>query len=112
MGANYGPGALHRLQIRVLDHQPLRALLLEAHLYAGMRTVTFQVEDHAFAEFSVAHARPQADAAHGGFFRSEALARRRTRDLDARPDLLDQLGGELLHESRFLAVTVDAVQAA
>src|SRR5258708_9060487 len=74
------PAVSERLEIRVLHHEPLGALALEAHLHARARARAFDVEDDALAELAVPHARTEPYAprlglggaeAHGKFGRSE-----------------------------------------
>src|SRR5688572_12547437 len=104
---------LYGLEIRVRQHQPLLALALEVYLYLSVAPLSLQVQDHALAEFAVAHALAEPDAARRRFFLDPAAARHvnRPRDLDARPHFLEQLRGNLANEARWRAVAVDAVQA-
>src|SRR5580700_8415885 len=50
------PSPLHHFQIRVLKHEPFGTLLLEIHLHARVRSLTFDREHDALAELAVAHA--------------------------------------------------------
>src|SRR5579884_3995408 len=50
------------LEVGVLQHEPLGALALEAHLHPRMGAVALDVEDHALAEAAVAHAGAEAHA--------------------------------------------------
>src|SRR5262245_49611628 len=105
---------LYRLQVRVRQHEPLRALPLEIHLDLRMTALALQVQDHALAELAMPHALTEADAARRGIFLHGAALRHvnRPRHLDARAYFFEQLGGNLADEARRRAVTVDAVQAA
>ena len=113
----------HHFQVRVGEHEPLGALLLEVHLHARLRALALEVQDHAVAEAAVAHARAELDARRGRLLargaeaagrrrRPECTARQRPRHLDARPHLLDQLLRDLADEARWRAEAVHAVQAA
>src|SRR5919109_3618669 len=97
-----GPPALtplKGLEVRVLNHQPLRALALEAHLYACLRARALDVEHHALAELAVAHARPETHAARFRLLAAEASDGEWARHLHPRAHLLDQVLGDLTHEA-------------
>src|SRR5258708_37031697 len=106
------PAVSERLEIRVLHHEPLGALALEAHLHARARARAFDVEDDALAELAVPHARTEPYAPRLGLGGAEAPDRERPRHLYARAHLLDELVRDLAHEARHLSVAVDAVQPA
>ena len=101
-----------RLQVRVLDHEPLRPLLLEAHLHACVRAVAFDGEDDAFAELAVTHARAQVHTGRGGLLSAETADCDGARELHAGAHLFDQLLGHFFDEARGLSVAVGAVQPA
>src|SRR5690348_16854507 len=93
--------ASNRLQVRILRHEPLGALLLEAHLYARMRAAALDVQHHALAELAVPHPRaeahagrrrllgPESDGRRLGLLAPRAGRRHGPADLQARSDLRD-----------------------
>src|ERR1700689_2755645 len=56
------PSPLHHFQIRVLQHEPFGALLLEIHLPARGWPLALDREHDAFAELAVADAGPEPHA--------------------------------------------------
>ena len=48
--------------LEILEHHDLAPERLEVHLDVGLRSLAFHLEDHALAEFLVAHARAEPDA--------------------------------------------------
>src|ERR1019366_4131115 len=105
------PSPLHHFQIRVLQHEPFGALLLEIHLHSRVRSLTFDRQHDAFSELAVAHpgAQPHAVAQAlaerapaertlaGG--RGGRSGRRGGRDANARPHLLDHWRRDFLDEA-------------
>src|SRR5437763_1958137 len=102
---------LEWLEVRILHHQPLRALALEAHLHPCVWTVAFDIEDHAFAKLAVAHARTEPHAADRRLLGPKTTHGHRARDLHTRPHFFDELLGRLFDEARGLPVAVHPVQA-
>src|ERR1700689_1620676 len=103
------PSPLHDFQIRVLQHEPFGALLLEIYLHACMRSLAFDREHHAFAEFAVAYPGSEPHAVTYGFHQRAASQRtpaarrcavrwRRVRNADSRPHLFDHRRRKLLDE--------------
>src|SRR5262245_44173189 len=88
--------ALHQLQVRVGDDEPLRAFVLEVDLHARVRAAAFAVEHDALAELAVAHALAEPDAAD--LRRALGTPVDRARDDHRGPDFLDQLGRDLAQE--------------
>ena len=89
---------LYRFQIRVGQHQPLRALALEVDLHARVAALAFQFRITPSPNLPwrtrwPSRMPPPARALP----RTAAAARHvdRPRDLDARPHFLEQLGGNL-----------------
>src|SRR5690606_38496748 len=104
----------HQLEVRVRDHEPLRAALLEVHLHAGVGTAALGVQHDALAELAVADALSEPDSPRRVLtgVRACAALEDGARDDHRRPDLFDQLRGDLAQEPGRRGVTLLAVQAA
>lgn len=79
-----------------------------------MRALALAVEDDAIAEFSVPYALSESYAHLGtrGNMASRPRPRaQRAADLDAWSNLLDQLGGNLANEARWLREVVHTMQS-
>src|SRR5258708_28436185 len=74
------PAVSERLEIRVLHHEPLGALALEAHLHARARARALDVEDDALAGLAVPHARTEPYAPRLGLGGAEAPDRERSEE--------------------------------
>src|SRR4051812_7999858 len=107
--------ALDRLEPRDADHQPLGTLLLEINMHARVRALAFEIEHHSLAEFTMAHARAQADPARGGLRGIErpapaqlaalgpvglGRAEAARAEVDARAHLIEQRRGYFLDKAR------------
>src|SRR3974390_1133352 len=111
---------LHHFEVRVLQHQPLRTLAREVDLDTRVRALALDVEHHALAELAMPHAGSQTHAPADAldqhrtreFARPHRLTRGAAHDADARANLFEQLGWNLLQEAGGRLVAVDAVQPA
>src|SRR5262245_61788175 len=100
-------------ELGVACHQPLGALMLEVDLDPRVLAMALDREHHAVAELLMAHplAEPQAPGLIVEISAGASRGVDRARDVDARPDLLDELVGHLGDEARGRAVAVHAVHA-
>src|SRR5882724_4358812 len=102
------PHLLHEFEPCEAEHQPFRTELLKIDVDARVRSLALDVEHDAFAKLAVPHPGPETHAAGAGVSRAAAAAavratlRRaeRSRQLDARAQLLEQLRWNLLDETR------------
>src|ERR1700686_1259669 len=100
-------------EIGVRQHQPLRTLPLEIDLDSGMWSVSLEIENHSVAELRMPDPAAHAHAGARRLLQARAaLGEYRPRHLQARANLLDQLGRQLIDEARGLPIGVHSIETA